>query len=95
MWSFLTSILFLYLAPLSTGLYTHQDPSTFPKIPGVQWVQTTYQDKDELVQLFRGVEVVLSFILAHNDPGNASANSLLDAAIEAGVKRFVPSEWAM
>lgn len=58
-------------------------------------MQTTFQDKAELAKLFKGVEVVLSFIVTNNDPGNVSANNLLDAAIEAGVKRFAPSEWAM
>ncbi|KAF5584029.1 2'-hydroxyisoflavone reductase [Fusarium subglutinans] len=54
-----------------------KDPSTFPELPGVTWAKTDYENKSELVDLFRGVET-----------------RLIDAAVEAGVKRFAPSEWA-
>lgn len=36
---------------------------------------------------------MLSFIVAHLDPGNASQKNLITASIKAGVKRFAPSEW--
>ncbi|KAI1391054.1 NAD(P)-binding protein [Hypoxylon trugodes] len=71
-----------------------RDPTQFPSLPGVTWVQTDYQDKAELVRLFNGVEVVLSFIPVHLDIGNAIQKRLIDASIEAGVKRFAPSEWS-
>ena len=45
--------------------------------------------------MFKDVEVVLNFIVVVNDPGNKVSKLLVDAAIEAGVKRFAPSEWAM
>lgn len=57
-------------------------------------MQTTYEDKAELVRLFKGVETVLSFSPVHLDVGNVAQKRLIDAAVEAGVKRFAPSEWA-
>lgn len=72
-----------------------QDPAQFPQQPGVEWVQTTFKDKTQLVNLFKDVEVVLNFVVVSNDPGNEVSIGLIDAAVEAGVKRFAPSEWAM
>ncbi len=54
-----------------------------------------YQDKPKLVEALKGVHTVLSFIVAHQDIGNATQTALIDAAIEAGVKRIAPSEWAV
>ncbi|KAI1138895.1 NAD(P)-binding protein [Hypoxylon sp. FL0543] len=71
-----------------------KDPAQFPSLPGVKWVQTTYGDKSELVSLFKGVETVLSLFPVHPDAGNATQKRLIDAAVDAGVKRFAPSEWA-
>ncbi|RYP41826.1 hypothetical protein DL768_010436 [Monosporascus sp. mg162] len=71
-----------------------EDPAQFPSLPGVAWVQTTYEDKPELVRLFNGLEAVLCFLPVHLDPENATQKRLIDAAVEAGVKRFAPSEWA-
>ena len=72
-----------------------KDPSGFPQQANVTWVQTDYQDKAELVKLFQGVSVVLNFIVVHNDPGSVTSKRLIDAAVEAGVRRIAPSEWAM
>ncbi|KAF4431494.1 2`-hydroxyisoflavone reductase [Fusarium acutatum] len=71
-----------------------KDPFTFPELPGVTWVKADYENKSSLVDLFRGVETVLSFLAVHLDPGNETQKRLIDAAVEAGVKRFAPSEWA-
>jgi hypothetical protein len=57
-------------------------------------VQTTYQDKYELVQLLKGVHTVLCFFTVHLDPGSETQKRLIDAAVEAGVKRYAPAEWA-
>jgi hypothetical protein len=54
-----------------------------------------YQDKPKLLEALKGVHTVLSFVVAHQDIGNATQLALIDAAIEAGVKRIVPSEWAV
>ncbi|KAI2465483.1 NAD(P)-binding protein [Annulohypoxylon bovei var. microspora] len=71
-----------------------KDPTQFSPIPGVKWVQTNYEDKNELVSIFKGVETVICFFPVHLDPGNETQKRLIDASIEAGVKRFAPSEWA-
>jgi hypothetical protein len=42
-----------------------------------------------------GVHTVLSFIVVHLDENAAAQKALIDAAIQAGVKRFAPSEWGM
>jgi hypothetical protein len=79
-----------------TKLILHEkDPASFPQQPGVRWVQTSFNDKKELVTLFKDVEVVLNFIVVSNDPGSEVSRLLIDAAVGAGVKRFAPSEWAM
>ncbi|OTA99708.1 hypothetical protein M426DRAFT_16173 [Hypoxylon sp. CI-4A] len=74
--------------------FSRQNPAQLPVLPRVKWVQTNYQDKEELVRLFKGVETVLCFFAVHLDPGSLIQKRLIDAAIEAGVKRFAPSEWA-
>ncbi|OTB15214.1 hypothetical protein K445DRAFT_318054 [Daldinia sp. EC12] len=70
------------------------DTAQFPLLPGVEWVQTTYEDKSELVRLFKGVEAVICFLPVHLDKDNAIQKRLIDASIEAGVRRYAPSEWA-
>jgi hypothetical protein len=50
-----------------------------------------YSDKVELAAELKGVHTVLSFI--SQDPDNVAQKTLIDACIEAGVKRFAPSEW--
>ncbi|KAJ3510642.1 hypothetical protein NM208_g15508 [Fusarium decemcellulare] len=72
-----------------------RDPASLPSLPNVRWVQTTYDDKQELVKQLRGVETVLSFITNMDDPTATAEKRLIDAAIEAGVKRFAPGEWAI
>lgn len=58
------------------------------------WVKTSYQEPKELREILKGVHTVLSFIVTQSDPGNVSQKNLIDAAIQASVKRFAPSEWA-
>ena len=61
---------------------------------GLNAVQVDYTDKAKLVSLLRGVNTVLSFVIVASDPGNIAQKTLVDASIEAGVKRFAPNEWA-
>ncbi len=58
------------------------------------WVKTSYRDVNELTEILRGVHTVLSFVVTQSNPGNVSQRNLIDAAIQAGVKRLAPSEWA-
>ncbi|KAH7029800.1 uncharacterized protein B0I36DRAFT_135365 [Microdochium trichocladiopsis] len=70
------------------------DINNYPSLPRVTWAQTTYEDKAELAELFRGAIAVLSFV-GVLDPEAQLEKRLVDAAVEAGVPRFAPSEWAM
>lgn len=70
-----------------------KNPSDFPKLKGVEWIQTDFSDKSELVGLLQGVETVLCFFAVHLDPGSENQKRLIDACVEAGVKRYAPSEW--
>ncbi|KAI0133553.1 hypothetical protein BJ170DRAFT_689956 [Xylariales sp. AK1849] len=71
-----------------------KDPAQFPPLPGVEWVQTTYEDETELAQLLKGVHTVLCFFTVHLDPGSEAQKRLINAAVKAGVRRYAPSEWA-
>ncbi|AEO58261.1 hypothetical protein MYCTH_2305464 [Thermothelomyces thermophilus ATCC 42464] len=68
-------------------------PEDVPK--GTAWVKVDYQDKKGLVRALQGVHTVLSFNVLHTEADFAEQKNLIDAAIEAGVKRFAPSEWAV
>ncbi|CEF73961.1 hypothetical protein FGSG_01773 [Fusarium graminearum PH-1] len=70
-----------------------RNPSEFPKLKNVEWIRTDFSDKVELVNILEDVETVLCFFAVHLDPGSENQKRLIDAAIEAGVKRFAPSEW--
>ncbi|KAK6820132.1 hypothetical protein RU639_007543 [Aspergillus parasiticus] len=59
-----------------------------------KWVQVDYESKASLRQAFSDIDTVLSF-LAIPDPSSMIRlqKNMIDAAIEAGVRRFSPSEW--
>lgn len=71
-----------------------QEVDSLPAIQGTEWVQVDYSDKENLTQVLKGVDVVLSFVTPQTDSGNVAQKNLIDASIQAGVKRFAPSEWA-
>lgn len=52
-----------------------------------------YKNTKDLTNALRGVHTVLSFIQLLSDPDQKAQRNLIDAAIEAGVKRFAPSEY--
>ncbi|KAM3423643.1 hypothetical protein BST61_g1063 [Cercospora zeina] len=72
---------------------TRQDPALVTLPNGVQAVQLDYNEKGSLVDALKGVEVVFSFIITGKDPGNVAQKNLIDACVEAKVRRFAPSEW--
>ncbi|KAI8238394.1 hypothetical protein K4K54_000007 [Colletotrichum sp. SAR 10_86] len=78
-------------------LLSRKDAPAQKLAPGVQWVKTDYE-VDHLTKILGGVETVLSFVSGPADPTNTSQSdtqkNLIDACIQAGVKRFAPSEWA-
>ncbi|KAK4238762.1 hypothetical protein C8A03DRAFT_43557 [Achaetomium macrosporum] len=85
---------------LATGrheiiILARKDATSELIIPGTTWVKVDYQDRGALVRALQGVHTILSFIVVHLDTNNASQKALIDAAIEAGVKRIAPSEWSI
>ncbi|KAF4457195.1 hypothetical protein F53441_839 [Fusarium austroafricanum] len=63
--------------------------------PGVKWFKTSYTDVEELTNILEGVHTVLSFMsVSPGDTATGPQERLIDAAVNAGVKRFAPSEWA-
>ena len=60
---------------------------------GVVWTKINYEDTKELAEALEGVHTILSFI-GERDPESPLQRNLIDAAVQAGVKRFAPSEWA-
>ncbi|KAH8725747.1 hypothetical protein GQ44DRAFT_614793 [Phaeosphaeriaceae sp. PMI808] len=64
--------------------------------PGITWIKTTYDNVNELAEIFKDVHTVLSFISPHRDQQDAITvqKNLIDASVQAGVKRLAPSEWA-
>ncbi|BGP41696.1 hypothetical protein JCM10449v2_005687 [Rhodotorula kratochvilovae] len=63
---------------------------TVPDDPRVEKVRADFGDVRDLAEKLRGVDAVVS---ALNGPGIDAQYKILDAAAEAGVKRFVPSEY--
>ncbi|RAK96088.1 NAD(P)-binding protein [Aspergillus ibericus CBS 121593] len=53
-----------------------------------------YNDPAQLTQVLQGVHTVLSFVTTQDDSTSKVQKNLIDAAVQAGVKRFAPSEWA-
>ncbi|CAL1714302.1 unnamed protein product [Somion occarium] len=73
---------------------TRKDAPIDPIVhPDITYVKVDYKDKASLTNALRGVHTVLSFIVVVLDPGSVAQKNLIDASIEAGVKRFAPSEW--
>lgn len=59
-----------------------------------KWVQVDYESKASLVQAFSGIDTVLSFLAIPDLSSMVRLQkNMIDAAIEAGVRRFSPSEW--
>lgn len=63
-------------------------PSSVPARPNTTVVQYTATDRKSLIDAMRGAEVVLCTATGIDQM------PLIDAAVEAGVTRFVPSEYA-
>ncbi|KAL8716756.1 MAG: hypothetical protein Q9225_005948 [Loekoesia sp. 1 TL-2023] len=72
-----------------TALTRKSSSATFPSGVKVQDIDDTYPS-DQLVAAFKGQDVVINLL----PPVDVNqANSIADAAAEAGVKRFIPSEF--
>jgi uncharacterized protein YbjT (DUF2867 family) len=65
------------------------------EILGAQVAAVDYADRASLVSALQGVHTVISTIWATDETLATSQLALLRAAVEAGVKRFAPSEFAV
>ncbi|KAG9231482.1 nmrA-like family protein-like protein [Amylocarpus encephaloides] len=74
-------------------IFSRKDVSSL-KEEGLDAVQVNYTNKPQLIELLEGINTVLSFVVVAQDPGNVAQKTLIDASIEAGVKRFAPNEWS-
>ncbi|KAI6803291.1 hypothetical protein KC332_g15111 [Hortaea werneckii] len=65
--------------------------STSPYPPAVKLVKISdFEDREQLVQALKGQDVLISCV----GPGAfAVQNNLVEACLEAGVKRFISTEW--
>ncbi|CBX91912.1 similar to NmrA-like family protein [Plenodomus lingam JN3] len=63
--------------------------------PGIAYKQIDYYDLTSLTSALQGFDVCLSFLVAHLDPHCIVQKNLIHACIEAGVRRFAPSEWGI
>ncbi|KAF2490824.1 NmrA-like family protein-like protein [Lophium mytilinum] len=64
-------------------------------LPGLRYVTADYTSRPSLLSTLRGQDVVLSFLVVHQDEDSIVQKNLIHACIEAGVKRFAPSEWGV
>ncbi|EDP89873.1 hypothetical protein HBI56_202180 [Parastagonospora nodorum] len=72
----------------TTVLTREGSSSTFPA--GVKVIRANYDSADALKDAFKGQDVAVSLV---GGTGFGEQNKLIDAAIAAGVQRFVPSEF--
>ena len=82
------------IASIVAADWPGQDAPAHSGAPGLEWVKADYGDPKQLAQILQGVHTVLSFIATVEDPASTVQKNLIDAAVQAGVKRFAPSEWS-
>ncbi|KAF2466915.1 NmrA-like family protein-like protein [Lindgomyces ingoldianus] len=63
--------------------------------PALTYKVIDYNDVPSLVTVLTGFEVVLSFLVSQDQSGLRVQKNLIDACVQAGVKRFAPSEWGV
>lgn len=57
--------------------------------------QVDYDSHSSIVSALRGIDTVISFLVAMDFEQNVKLEkSIIDAAIKAGVSRFAPAQWA-
>ncbi|KAL4861360.1 hypothetical protein BDV12DRAFT_180390 [Aspergillus spectabilis] len=76
-------------------ILTRKDVESQKAFPGIAWVKTDYEDTNQLTQILQGVHTLLSFVTEQESQTSPIQRRLIDAAVQAGVKRFAPSEWAI
>lgn len=75
-----------------TGMSRHSPVGSVPA--GVKFINTDYSAAS-LLDAFRGQDAVISTVSSTNPGSLDLQKSLIDAAIEAGVRIFVPSEYGV
>lgn len=77
-------------------VFSRQGSSSSSKltIEGVQIVHVDYSDHASLVKELQGVHTVIVCLISLDESCIQSQINLLNACLEAKVKRFAPSEWA-
>ena len=80
----------------SLKVFTRQDPSSVPELTakGAKVIKVDYSNHQSLVQHLQGVHTVIVTLISIEESGITSQVNLLNACLEAKVKRFAPSEWA-
>jgi len=73
-----------------TVLTRASSTSTFPS--AVRIHKTDYESSESLAEAFKGQDAVVSVIAT---AGIREQQKIVDAAVEAGVKRFIPSEYGI
>lgn len=79
----------------SLKVFTRQDPSSVPELTskGAEVIKVDFSDHRSLVQHLQGVHTVIVTLISIEESSIASQVNLLNACLEAKVKRFAPSEW--
>src|ERR1700734_1254279 len=77
-------------------VFTRRDPSESADLiaKGVDVVKVDYSDHTSLVKELHGVHTVIACLLAIDNSFIQSQLNLLDACLQAKVKRFAPSEFS-
>ncbi|KAL4882950.1 hypothetical protein BJY04DRAFT_185473 [Aspergillus karnatakaensis] len=75
-------------------ILTRKDVDSKKGPDGITWVKANYEETNQLTQALQGVHTVLSFVTEQESQTSPIQRRLIDAAVQAGVKRFAPSEWA-
>ncbi|KAI4731795.1 NAD(P)-binding protein [Aureobasidium sp. EXF-10728] len=76
------------------SILSRKEPPPGNVSKGITWIQVDYQSHTQLTQALDGVHTLLSFISEQDDPGSPLQKNIIRAAVDVGVKRFAPSEWA-
>jgi hypothetical protein len=89
----------LLRAPIRSGnheiiIFTRSDPPSNPA-SGVSYQKVDYTDLAGLTTALTSFHTVLSFLIAHLDTNNTVQKNLIKACVDAGVRRFAPSEWCL
>ncbi|KAF2018035.1 NAD(P)-binding protein [Aaosphaeria arxii CBS 175.79] len=75
-------------------IFTRGSKTAESSQPNVTYKAVDYSDHAALVDALRGFDICLCFMIIIGE-GYTAQIKLIDACIEAGVKRFAPSEWGI